>query len=125
AALPHLPEAAAIINTGSVTSFKGNPGLIDYTATKGAIQAFTFALARSLAPRSIRVNEVAPGPIWTPLIPASFSAEQVAKFGSETLMGRAGQPCEVAPAYVFLASADASYITGQIIHVNGGGLFGI
>jgi NAD(P)-dependent dehydrogenase (short-subunit alcohol dehydrogenase family) len=125
AALPHLRESAAIINTGSITSFKGNPGLIDYTATKGAIQAFTFALARSLAERNIRVNEVAPGPIWTPLIPASFSAEQVEKFGSETLMGRAGQPCEVAPAYVFLASADASFITGQIIHVNGGGLFGI
>jgi NAD(P)-dependent dehydrogenase (short-subunit alcohol dehydrogenase family) len=125
AALPHLRESATIINTGSITSFKGNPALIDYTATKGAIQAFTFALARSLAPRNIRVNEVAPGPIWTPLIPASFSAEEVEKFGSNTLMGRAGQPCEVAPAYVFLASADASFITGQIIHVNGGGLFGI
>lgn len=125
AALPHLQESATIINTGSITSFKGNPALIDYTATKGAIQAFTFALARSLAERNIRVNEVAPGPIWTPLIPASFSAEEVEKFGSNTLMGRAGQPCEVAPAYVFLASADASFITGQIIHVNGGGLFGI
>jgi NAD(P)-dependent dehydrogenase (short-subunit alcohol dehydrogenase family) len=125
AALPHLGDGAAIINTGSVTSFKGNPALIDYTATKGAIQAFTLALARSLAERNIRVNEVAPGPIWTPLIPASFSAEEVAHFGSNTLMGRAGQPCEVAPAYVFLASADGSFITGQVIHVNGGGHFGV
>lgn len=126
AALPHLEKSkGAIINTGSVTSFKGNPQLIDYTATKGAIQAFTFAMARSLADKNIRVNEVAPGPIWTPLIPASFDAEKVAKFGSETLMKRAGQPAEVAPAYVFLASADSSYITGQVIHVNGGGHFGI
>lgn len=126
AAVPFLEQTkGTIINTGSVTSFKGNPKLIDYTATKGAIQAFTFALARSLSEKNIRVNEVAPGPIWTPLIPASFSAEHVENFGSDTLMRRAGQPCEVAPAYVFLASADSSYITGQIIHVNGGGLFGI
>ena len=126
AALPHLEKAqGVIINTGSVTSFKGNPKLIDYTSTKGAIQAFTFALSKALAPKKIRVNEVAPGPIWTPLIPASFDAEHVSKFGQDTLMGRAGQPCEVAPAYVFLASADSSYITGQIIHVNGGGHFGI
>lgn len=126
AALPYLEKAqGVIINTGSVTSFKGNPQLIDYTATKGAIQAFTFAMAKSLASKKIRVNEVAPGPIWTPLIPASFSAEQVARFGSDTLMQRAGQPAEVAPAYVFLASADSSYITGQIIHVNGGGYLGI
>jgi NAD(P)-dependent dehydrogenase (short-subunit alcohol dehydrogenase family) len=126
AALPHLEKSqGTIINTGSVTSFKGNPELIDYSATKGAIQAFTFALAKSLAAKKIRVNEVAPGPIWTPLIPASFSAEEVAKFGSNTLMGRAGQPAEVAPAYVFLASADSAYITGQIIHINGGGYLGI
>ncbi|HEY3698592.1 MAG TPA: SDR family oxidoreductase [Spongiibacteraceae bacterium] len=126
AALPHLEKAqGAIINTGSVTSFKGNPKLIDYTATKGAIQAFTFALAKSLADKKIRVNEVAPGPIWTPLIPATFTPEQVSQFGSDTLMKRAGQPCEVAPAYVFLASADSAYITGQIIHVNGGGYLGV
>ena len=126
AALPHLEKVqGVIINTGSVTSFKGNPKLIDYTATKGAIQAFTFALAKSLADKKIRVNEVAPGPIWTPLIPASFSAEQVSKFGQDTLLGRAGQPCEVAPAYVFLACADSAYITGQIIHVNGGGYLGV
>ena len=113
AALPYLEQTrGAIINTGSVTSFKGNPKLIDYTATKGAIQAFTFALARALAEKNIRVNEVAPGPIWTPLIPASFDAEHVKQFGSDTLMRRAGQPYEVAPAYVFLASADSSYITG-------------
>lgn len=126
AALPYLEKAqGAIINTGSVTSFKGNPKLIDYSSTKGAIQAFTFALAKSLADKKIRVNEVAPGPIWTPLIPATFTPEQVGKFGTDTLMRRAGQPCEVAPAYVFLASADSAYITGQIIHVNGGGYFGI
>lgn len=126
AALPFLEQTqGVIINTGSVTSFKGNPQLIDYTATKGAIQAFTFALARALADKKIRVNAVAPGPIWTPLIPASFDAEHVQKFGSDTLMRRAGQPCEVAPAYVFLACADSSYMTGQIIHVNGGGHFGI
>lgn len=126
AALPFLEQSqGTIINTGSVTSFKGNPKLIDYTATKGAIQAFTFALAKELADKKIRVNAVAPGPIWTPLIPASFDAEHVKKFGSDTLMRRAGQPFEVAPAYVFLASADSSYITGQIIHVNGGSHFGI
>jgi NAD(P)-dependent dehydrogenase (short-subunit alcohol dehydrogenase family) len=126
AALPYLEQTrGAIINTGSVTSFKGNPILIDYTSTKGAIQAFTFALAKALAKKNIRVNEIAPGPIWTPLIPSSFSADRVAEFGKDTLMGRAGQPCEVAPAYVFLASADSSYITGQIVHVNGGGYLGV
>ena len=124
AALPHLGEGAAIINTGSVTSFRGSPGLIDYSATKGAIHAFTQSLAKGLAERKIRVNCVAPGPIWTPLIPASFSAEEVSKFGSNTLMGRAGQPAEVAPAYVYLASNDSSYVTGQVIHVNGGDYFG-
>jgi len=121
AALPHLQEGAAIINTSSVTAFRGNKRLMDYAATKGAIQSFTFSLAQALAERQIRVNGVAPGPIWTPLIPASFSPEQTQHHGESTLMKRAGQPAEVAPAYVFLASEDASYITGQFIHINGGG----
>lgn len=125
AAQAFLGEGGCIINTGSVTSFKGNPLLLDYSATKGAIQAFTVSLASALAERGIRVNEVAPGPIWTPLIPSTFPPEEVEKFGGNTLMKRAGQPSEVAPAYVFLASDDASYITGQIIHVNGGGYFGV
>lgn len=125
AALPHLSRGSVIINTGSVTSFRGSPRLMDYSATKGAIQAFTFSLAQAVAPRGIRVNEVAPGPIWTPLIPASFSEEEVARFGTDTLMGRAGQPAEVAPAYVFLASEDGAYITGQVVHVNGGGYIGV
>ena len=120
AALPYLPEGGVILNTSSVTAFRGHRKLMDYSATKGAIQSLTFSLAQSLAERRIRVNGVAPGPIWTPLIPASFSAEETAEFGSNTLMKRAGQPAEVAPAYVFLASEDASYITGQFIHVNGG-----
>jgi NAD(P)-dependent dehydrogenase (short-subunit alcohol dehydrogenase family) len=121
AALPHLGEGAVIINTGSVTAFRGNKELIDYASTKGAIQAFTFSLAASLASKKIRVNGVAPGPIWTPLIPSTFSAEETAQFGGNTLMKRAGQPSEVAPAYVLLASEDGSYITGQFIHINGGG----
>lgn len=125
AALPHLKAGSSIINTGSVTSFKGNPVLIDYSATKGAIQAFTVSLAKAVGERGIRVNEVAPGPIWTPLIPASFPEEKVAKFGSDTLMKRAGQPAELGPVYVMLACEDASYITGQIIHVNGGGYSGV
>ncbi|RPJ51229.1 MAG: glucose 1-dehydrogenase [Acidobacteria bacterium] len=120
AALAHLKKGAAIVNTSSVTAYRGNPKLIDYSSTKGAIVAFTRALAQSLVERGIRVNGVAPGPIWTPLIPASFSAEKTSKFGADTPMGRPGEPSEVAPAYVFLASSDSSYITGQFIHINGG-----
>lgn len=120
AALPHLKEGAAIVNTASITAYAGNPSLIDYSATKGAIVAFTRSLSGSLAEKKIRVNAVAPGPIWTPLIPSTFDAEKVSEFGADTPMGRPGQPDEVATAYVFLASQDASYITGQTIHVNGG-----
>ena len=120
AALPHMKDGAAIINTTSVTAYRGSPGLIDYSATQGAIVAFTRSLAKSLAERGIRVNGVAPGPIWTPLIPASFSAEEVEKFGADTPMKRPGQPEEVAPCYVLLASEDGSYMTGQILHPNGG-----
>lgn len=120
AASPHLNEGDAIINTTSVTAVRGMPVLLDYSSTKGAILAFTRSLAKNLAEHNIRVNCVAPGPIWTPLIPSTFDAEKVAEFGSETLFKRAGQPCEVAPAYVLLASEDGSFITGQVIHVNGG-----
>jgi NAD(P)-dependent dehydrogenase (short-subunit alcohol dehydrogenase family) len=120
AALRHLEADATIINTTSVTAYRGSPGLIDYSSTKGAIVAFTRSLAASLVNRKIRVNAVAPGPIWTPLIPATFSAGEVAKFGAETPMERAGQPDEVAPSYVFLASSDAAYMTGQVLHPNGG-----
>ena len=120
AALPHLKEGASIINTSSVTAYKGNPMLIDYSSTKGAIVAFTRALSMSLAERGIRVNSVAPGPIWTPLIPSTFDADKVAEFGANVPLKRPGQPDEVAPAYVYLASSDASYVSGQVIHVNGG-----
>jgi NAD(P)-dependent dehydrogenase (short-subunit alcohol dehydrogenase family) len=120
AALPHLKKGASIINTASVTAYEGNPTLIDYSSTKGAIVSFTRALSNSVSKDGIRVNGVAPGPIWTPLIPATFEAEKVAKFGSDTPMGRAGQPFELAPAYVFLASDDSSYISGQVLHINGG-----
>lgn len=119
-ALKHMQEGDTIINTASITAYRGNPMLIDYSSTKGAIVAFTRSLASSLADRHIRVNAVAPGPIWTPLIPASFPATQVATFGRDTLMKRAGQPDEVAPAFIFLASDDASYFTGQVLHPNGG-----
>jgi NAD(P)-dependent dehydrogenase (short-subunit alcohol dehydrogenase family) len=118
--LQYMKPGSCIINTTSVVGFKGNPSLMDYTATKGAAQSWTYALSNSLVSKGIRVNAVAPGPIWTPFIPSSFPAEKVGKFGSDVPMGRPGQPEEVAPAYVFLASHDASYISGQTIHVNGG-----
>jgi NAD(P)-dependent dehydrogenase (short-subunit alcohol dehydrogenase family) len=115
-----MREGASVINTASVTAYKGNPTLIDYSSTKGAIVSFTRSLAIHLAPRRIRVNGVAPGPVWTPLIPASFDPEKVATFGSDVPLGRAAEPDEIAPAMIFLASSDASYITGQIVHINGG-----
>jgi NAD(P)-dependent dehydrogenase (short-subunit alcohol dehydrogenase family) len=120
AALPHLVEGGTIINTTSVTAYRGSGHLIDYASTKGAIVAFTRSLAQNLAERKIRVNGVAPGPIWTPLIPASFDEEKVRSFGQDVPLGRPGQPEEVAPSYVFLASDDASYMTGQVLHPNGG-----
>jgi NAD(P)-dependent dehydrogenase (short-subunit alcohol dehydrogenase family) len=122
AALPHLQTGSAIVNTGSITGFRGSKHLLDYAATKGAIQAFTYSLAQQVVDRGIRVNGVAPGPVWTPLIPASFSAKEVTEFGKNTPMKRPAQPCEIAPAFVFLASEDASYMTGQFIHINGGSL---
>lgn len=120
AALPHMREGGAIINTTSVTAYKGSPMLLDYSSTKGAVVAFTRSLALSVADRGIRVNGVAPGPIWTPLIPSTFPEDKVEKFGSDVPMKRAGQPDEVAPCYVFLASSDSSYMSGQVLHPNGG-----
>lgn len=120
AALPHLKEGSSIINSTSITAYQGHPQLMDYAATKGAIVAFTRSLAQNLSQKGIRVNAVAPGPIWTPLIPATFSAEKTAEHGSNKPMGRPGQPVEVAPSYVFLASREASYISGQVLHPNGG-----
>lgn len=120
AALPHLKKGSAIINTSSVTAYEGNEQLIDYSSTKGAITTFTRSLAKSLVGKGIRVNSVAPGPIWTPLIPSTFSAEKVKNFGTNTPMGRPGQPEELASAYVLLGSDGSSYMTGQTIHINGG-----
>jgi NAD(P)-dependent dehydrogenase (short-subunit alcohol dehydrogenase family) len=120
AALEHLGEGAAIITSTSVTAYQGNPVLLDYSATKSALVGFTRALSANLAPQGIRVNAVAPGPIWTPLIPATFDEDQVESFGQNTPLGRPGQPDEVATCYVFLASEDARYITGQVLHPNGG-----
>jgi NAD(P)-dependent dehydrogenase (short-subunit alcohol dehydrogenase family) len=120
AAMKHLKNGAVIINTTSVTAYKGSGHLLDYASTKGAIVAFTRSLSESLSGKCIRVNGVAPGPIWTPLIPSTFPREEVATFGSDVPLGRAGQPEEVAPSYVFLASDDSSYMTGQILHPNGG-----
>ncbi|MDQ3282835.1 MAG: SDR family oxidoreductase, partial [Acidobacteriota bacterium] len=119
AALPHLKEGAVILNTGSVTAMKGNPSLLDYSATKGAIHTFTRALAQSLADKGIRVNCVAPGPVWTPLIPATMSKEHVEKFGENTVWGRPAQPSEIAPSYVFLASTDGKYYTGEVLAPTG------
>src|SRR5215212_3588501 len=120
AALPHFREGSAIINSASVNAYVGNATLMDYSATKGAIVSFTRSLAQNIVGQGIRVNAVAPGPIWAPLIPATFSAQEVERFGEYTPMKRAGQPDEVAPSYVFLASEDASYISGQVLHPNGG-----
>lgn len=119
-ALKHLKKGSSIINTTSVTAYRGSPGLIDYSSTKGAILTFTRSLSHNLMDRGIRVNAVAPGPIWTPLIVGSFDADKVKTFGSDVPMKRAGQPAEVATCYLFLASEDASYITGQVLHPNGG-----
>lgn len=120
AALEHLKRGSCIINTSSVTAYRGSDTLIDYASTKGAIVSFTRSLSSSLAKKGIRVNGVAPGPIWTPLIASSFKPEKVAKFGSDVPMGRAGEPAEVAPSYLFLACSDSAYMTGQFLHPNGG-----
>jgi NAD(P)-dependent dehydrogenase (short-subunit alcohol dehydrogenase family) len=124
AAVPHMKQGSSIINSTSITAYEGHKTLLDYAATKGAIVTFTYSLSQVLIDKGIRVNAVAPGPIWTPLIPASFEPEHVATFGSSTPMKRAGQPNEVAPCYVFLASEEASYISGQVMHPNGGTIVG-
>jgi NAD(P)-dependent dehydrogenase (short-subunit alcohol dehydrogenase family) len=120
AAMKYLKKGAVIINTTSVTAYKGSPHLLDYSSTKGAITAFTRSLSQALADKGIRVNGVAPGPVWTPLIPSTFPAKEVETFGSDVPLGRPGQPEEIAPSFVFLASDDSSYMTGQILHPNGG-----
>lgn len=122
AALPHLAPGSTIINTTSITAYQGHKLLLDYSATKGAIVSFTRSLSQSLLPQGIRVNAVAPGPIWTPLIPASFNKQHVAAFGQNAPMKRAGQPYELAPGYLFLACEDSSYMTGQVLHSNGGSI---
>lgn len=122
AALPHMKAGDVVINSTSVTGYRGSDHLVDYASTKGAITSFTRSLAKQVADRAIRVNAVAPGPIWTPLIPSTFDG--VEDFGQDTALGRAGQPSEVGPAYVYLACADSSYVTGQVIHVNGGEMVG-
>jgi NAD(P)-dependent dehydrogenase (short-subunit alcohol dehydrogenase family) len=123
AVLPHLDDGDAILNTTSVNAYLGNQLLIDYSSTKGAIAGFTRSLSQQVADRGIRVNQVAPGPIWTPLIPATigqYDPEAVEHFGEDVPMGRPGQPCELGPAYVFLACEDSSYMSGQTLHLNGG-----
>ncbi|MBV7274944.1 SDR family oxidoreductase [Clostridium sp. PL3] len=124
AVMPHFNPGCCIINTASITAYAGDELLLDYSATKGAVITFTRSLALSLIGRNIRVNAVAPGPVWTPLIPSSFSKEQVGKFGTDTPIGRPAQPVDLAPAYVYLASPESSYVTGQTIHVNGGSFIG-
>jgi len=120
AAIPHLTTGASIINTASITAYRGSPTLLDYSATKGAVVSFTRALSMNVNKQGIRVNAVAPGPIWTPLIPSTFDEQAVASFGSDTPFGRCGQPDELSPAYVYLASCDSSYMSGQVLHINGG-----
>lgn len=119
-AMPHLKKGSVIVNTASVTAYRGSSKLIDYSATKGAIISFSRSLAQNLAPKHIRVNAVAPGPIWTPLIASSFDKKRVSEFGSDTPFGRAGEPNEVATCFLFLASEDSSYMSGQCLHPNGG-----
>ena len=120
AVLPHMRDGSSIVNTASITAYRGDETLLDYSATKGAVVVFTRSLALNLSEKKIRVNAVAPGPIWTPLIPSTFSPQKVATFGANTTMGRPGQPVELAKAYVYLASEDSSYVSGQTLHVNGG-----
>ncbi len=124
AAMVHLQKGDTIINTTSITAYRGSEHLIDYASTKGAIVAFTRSLSKRLAKKDIRVNAIAPGPVWTPLIPATFEGKELEDFGKDVPMGRPGQPSELGPAYVFLASQDSSYMTGQVLHINGGEIIG-